>query len=155
MRRTKKPQARPRASSTARAEEGASDDVELSEVTTPSSEFPPTLLDKPIEGPRKGALGKLFGGAAPAVGAPEGSSAPGEESRKERRKGAQRLEDDDSVLESERGTARRGPTELDEVDGLDFEEELGKKEGEIFSDNRAVDDDDGFGDFKEGQGRPR
>ena len=152
----KKPQGRPRASSLTRAEEGR-DDVELAKVSTPGSEFPPTLLkdDKPIEGPRQGILGKLFGGQPADVAAGTGPAAPGEESRKDRRKGAQRLDDGpdgaDSVLDSERGIGRGGPVELDEVDGLDFEEELGKKEGEVFSDDRAVDDDgDDFGDFKEG-----
>lgn len=164
--RLKKQPSRPRTSSLARAEEG-DDGLEMSssKVTTPASELPPTLLkdaEKPIEGPRQGFLGKLFGGRPADVAVAPGGSAPGEESRKDRRNGAQRLDDGpddtDSVLESERGTARGGAVELDEVDGLDFEEELGKKEGEVFSDDRAVRDDDDFGDFKEGlesEGRRR
>ncbi|ORY62722.1 hypothetical protein BCR35DRAFT_308959 [Leucosporidium creatinivorum] len=162
----KKPPARPRASSTSRAEAGqlGDDGLEMGKLDTPSSEHPPSLPlglgeDKAIEGPRQGFFSKWFGGLpadAPLAAGGSGSGASGEESRKHRRKGAQRLDDGpddaDSVLDapSVRGGAA---IELDEVDGLEFGEGSERKERNPFGDEARVGGgpagEDEFGEFEE------
>lgn len=62
------------------------------------------------------------------------------------------MDDGDSILEA---PSVRGPVELDEVDGLEFDDGASKREGSVFGDEREVKEGEGqqdeFGEFKEGQ----
>ncbi|KAM0791685.1 hypothetical protein ACM66B_003959 [Microbotryomycetes sp. NB124-2] len=145
-------------------EESRSRDIEMDKVVqqgvtegiTDELSKPPQFLK---DGKRQGSLGKIFGGLPVNASTSDLTRTPGEQSRRQRRQGAHRLDDHDEQLEHETrsgedkdsmfdATAQDGPKEVDEVDVLDYGRPTGRMRRRSSASARDVEeDDDDFGDF--------